>query len=79
MERCRGVRTLLDTPTDNEIALLREVADGYAAAGDRWPVWQYVARRVDDAAADSVQAIVDLPTWKHHYRYVADLPYGHPP
>jgi len=73
------MRTLLDTPPDDEVALLRAIADGYLAGGERWPVRQYVARRLDDNGIDAEQALLNSPTWKHHYRYVAGLASGRPP
>lgn len=74
-----SMRTLLDTPPDDEVALLRAIADAYTAAAWRWPVWQYVARRLDEAGIDAAQSLVNTPTWKHHYRYVTGLPNGRPP
>lgn len=73
------MRTLLDTPPDDEVALLRAIADGYLAGGERWPVWQYVARGLDANGIDAAQALLNSPTWKHHYRYFAGLASGRPP
>jgi hypothetical protein len=75
------MRTLLDPPPGDEVALLRVIADAYTAAAWRWPVWQYVARRLDEAGIDAAQVLVNTPTWKHHYRYryVAGLTHGRSP
>ncbi len=73
------MRTLLDPPSDDEVALLRAIADACTAAGWRWPVWQYVTRRLDDVGIDAAQALLSTPTWKHHYRYVAAIVHGRLP
>jgi len=73
------MRTLLDPPPDDEVALLRAIADAYTAAAWRWPVWQYVARRLDNDGIDAAQALANTPTWKHHYRYVTGLTHGRSP
>lgn len=77
--RMLGMRTLLDPPPTDELVLLRAIADSYAAGGGRWPVWQYVVRQLDRGGIDAAQTLTNLPTWKHHYRYVTGLPNGRPP
>lgn len=49
--------------------LLRAIAAGFAEAG-RWPVWQWVARRIRDQQDDYEpdELIGSLPTWQHSYR-----------
>jgi hypothetical protein len=63
-----AMRSLLERPPDEELVLLRAIADGYAVAG-RWPVWQWVAGRLrDEGDLDADNIIASMPIWQHNYR-----------
>lgn len=61
--------TLLERPGEQELMLLRVIAEGYASTGT-WPVWQWVAREVRDRThgADPRELVRGLPEWQHNYR-----------
>lgn len=51
--------------------LVEVVAQGWAAASGRWPVWQYVSMRLHEEGIDATSTLQRLPTWQYHYRPVA--------
>jgi len=60
--------SLTDPLPDDQLLLVRTVADGFTVANGRWPVWQWVARQVEDKAHDASEILHRLPTWKLNYR-----------
>ncbi len=60
--------SLTDPLPDDQLLLVRTVADGFTVANGRWPVWQWVARQVEDKAHDASEILHRLPTWQLNYR-----------
>jgi hypothetical protein len=63
---------LLDPLTDDQRHLLRVIAAGRQAAGEQWPVWQYVVLRLNADGKNAEDIFNSLPTWLHSYRPVFD-------
>lgn len=64
--------SLLDTPTDDEQALLSTVARCFYDAQDKWPVWQYVERKFYETRPDldGLEVLLGMPSWQHGYRHI---------
>jgi hypothetical protein len=63
--------SLLDPVSADALRLLQTIADGFGANNDAWPVWQYVALRLEADGLDPEDSLRNLPTWQHHYRPVS--------
>jgi len=71
--------SLLDPLPDDMLRFLRTVADGYAAAGSRWPCWQWVRQQLwTHDGLDAEEILGGMPTWEHDYRPVRLGYRGHP-
>jgi hypothetical protein len=63
--------SLLDPLPDDVLRLLRVAADGYAAAGSRWPCWQWVRQQLwTEHGLDAEEILGGVPTWTYEYRPV---------
>lgn len=66
-----GVASLLDPLPDDVLGFLRVAADGYAAAGGRWPCWQWVRQELwTRHELDAEEILSGMPTWEYDYRPV---------
>lgn len=71
--------TLLDSPSDDVLHLLRVVALGYDQAAGVWPCWQWVKQQLWLQDRDAEEILQGLPTWRHGYRSVRAGNYGQLP
>ena len=62
--------TLTDDLPDDELLLLRIVAEGYSLGRGGWPIWQWVHRRLEHHGLDPLRVLWSLPTWSHNYSAV---------
>ena len=66
-----SMASLLDPLPDDVHTLVRVAADGYAAAGRRWPYWQWVRQQLWTAhGLDGEEVLKGMPTWEYDYRPV---------
>jgi hypothetical protein len=62
--------TLLESPSEDALHLLRAVALGYDQAAGVWPCWQWVKQQLWLQDRDAEEILQGLPTWRHGYRSV---------
>jgi hypothetical protein len=63
--------SLCDPLPDSALCLVRVTADGYVAAGNHWPCWQWVRQQLfTQDGLDAEEILAGMPTWEHDYRPV---------
>jgi hypothetical protein len=71
--------TLLDSPSEDALYLLRAVALGYDQAAGIWPCWQWVKQQLWLQGRDAEEILQGLPTWRHGYRSLRVSSHGQLP
>lgn len=63
--------SLLEPLPYDVLTLVRVAADRPAAAGSRWPYWQWVRQQLwIGHGLDGEEVLKGMPTWEHDYRPV---------
>lgn len=75
----RAMPTLLDSPSEDALYLLRAIALGYDQAAGAWPCWQWVKQQLWLQDRDAEEILQGLPTWRHGYRSVRASSHGQLP